>query len=982
MLFTDIEGSTKLAQQLGAAWPGVLSEHRRIVREAIAEAGGYLEGTEGDSFFATFADPAAALAAAANAQRGLRGFAWPVGIGELRVRMGLHTGSVEHTDGHYVGLEVHRGARAAAAAQGSQVLVTDAARTALRDVAVEDLGWHRLKDFPDPLRLFHLVVDEDRRADAFPPPRTLDVRPTNLPPTARPLVGRTAELATVTSAFLEHDARLVTLIGLGGVGKTTVALAAARTLLDSFTDGVWLVRAEALRSSQELLQSVAAAMRVSDRPGSDLFDAIAERVEERRHLLVLDNLEHLADAPAVVARFLDCAPGITILATSRAALRLESERAITIGPMPADEALSLFMTRANAIDPSLSLADRDTREAVEQLCGKLGALPLALELAAARLRLMTPRQLLDRLGSTLALRSAEADRPDRQRSMRATIEWTLGLLPSDAATLFARLGIFLGTPSLDVIEMVCGAGIDAFEAAAVLVDYSLLQRAGTGLELVEALREVAAERLAGLGEIEELRARHAAAMVDLTRGIRSPAAAPYHVVQTVEKLLPDTWAAARWAREHEPLMQAILASNYASFWAMNGSLRAALEEVDIALGIEELETVARGELLLTKTHLLLLAGNGPGALAAAEQGTALLTDRTDLDRGGDLHSLAQAQMVAGFIEEAVATARSSLEHRRRAGAPEQIILSLITLSQALVQASDTGGAGAALDEAETLAEGVNTMSATALPNIRAEWALAAGDPARALEGFVRSMPAIGSMYGQFACTTSRGSRSHWSSSESTRPRSRWVRCWSRPRWIGGRRRRPSSTSTEGCRPRWNVHVPRCRSIARARPKRAVGGCRRARGPRTRWRWLRSCSRSSAWVSSGRRAEPGVGSPSPRRSDVAEGERYRSISSRADSKRWASVETGRSRWIPTFTESPPTMPMISAGTPRRAAASSTRSRSASEQVTTTRLADSENSQMYGAGPGSSRVDPRAQVPGDRHLGERHAEPALASSRARR
>jgi predicted ATPase/class 3 adenylate cyclase len=750
MLFTDIEGSTKLAQVLGPHWPAVLTEHRRIVRDAIADAGGYLEGTEGDSFFATFADPGAALAAATTAQRELRAFGWPDTVGDLRVRMGLHTGAVEHTDGHYVGLEVHRGARVGAVANGGQVIVTDAARAVLPGAELEDLGWHRLKDFPDPMRLFHLVVDPDRRADAFPPPRTLDVRPTNLPPTDRPPIGRTKELAAVTSAFTEDGARLVTLIGLGGVGKTTIAFAAARVLLDAFTDGVWMVRAEALRSSHELLQSVAAAMYVRDTPGSDLLDAIAARVEDRRHLLVLDNLEHLADAPAMVARILACAPGIAVLATSRAALRLESEQAITIGPMATDEALRMFMARAKAVDPSLTLADHETRAAVEQLCAKLGALPLALELAAARLRLMTPRQLLERLGSALELRSAEPDRPGRQRSMRATIEWTLDLLTPDAQTLFTRLGVFLGIPTLDVIEMVCGGGIDVLEAAAVLVDYSLLQKNGSGLALVEALREVASERLAAAPDLAELRARHAAAMIVIGRGVRSPGAAPHHVLDAVERLLPDTWAAARWASEHEPLMQAALASNLGSFWAMKGSLRATLEQIDAALSVEELGEVARGELLLNKGHVLLLAAHGPEALEAVGEGMALLGDRSDLDRGGDLHSLAQAQSVAGRLDEAVASARGSLEHHRRAGSKERVILSLIMLAQVLMQSGRWEEAGPLLDEAELLAEELDTMGAVGLPNIRADWSLFAGEPVRALEGYARSLEGTMGSFGLLA----------------------------------------------------------------------------------------------------------------------------------------------------------------------------------------------------------------------------------------
>jgi predicted ATPase len=750
MLFTDVEGSTRLAQELGPAWPEVLTEHRHLMREAIAKAGGYIEGTEGDSFFATFASPGSALDAAINAQRGLRAHAWPEAVGELRVRMGLHTGDVEHTDGHYVGLEVHRGARVGAVSSGGQVLMTEAVRGLFGpSVPAEDLGWHRLKDFPDPIHLYHLVVDEDRPAEAFPPPRTLDVRPNNLPPTDRPMVGRTNELKTIAAAFIDEEARLVTLTGLGGVGKTITALAAARALLDTFTGGVWLVRAEALRNTQELLQAAAAAMHVRDVPGTDLFDAISARLETGRYLLVLDNLEHLADAGALVKRLLDCAPGMAILTTSRAPLRLASERTIILGAMAADEALSMFMSRAQQVDPSLTLADRETRNAVEQLCDRLGALPLALELAAARLRLMTPRQLLDRLGSALDLRGAEADRPDRHRSIRATIEWTLELLTPDASTLFTRIGIFLGAAPLDVIEQVCGEGIDAVEAAAVLVDYSLLRRSGTGLELVEALREVAVERLAASGEIEALRRRHAEAMIVLSRAVRSASTAPQHAMETVERLLPDTWAAARWARANEPLMQCALASNLSTFWAMKGSLRATLEEVDAALAREELDATARGELTLNKAHLLLVAGRPADGLAAAEEGLELLSDRSDLDRGGDLTTVAQAQMVAGLFEEGVATAREALMHHRRSGSGERTVLGLVVLAQGLLLSGLTAEAGPMLDEAEEIARGMDTFVALGIENARADWALASGDPHRALAGYARNLSSTMAGFGQF-----------------------------------------------------------------------------------------------------------------------------------------------------------------------------------------------------------------------------------------
>lgn len=740
MLFTDVEGSTRLAQELGPSWPEVLTDHRRIVRKAIADAGGFIEATEGDSFFATFASPSSALDAAINAQRSLRAHDWPPAVGELRVRMGMHTGDVEHTDGHYVGLEVHRGARVGAVACGGQVLLTDAVRGFFGpNVPAQDLGWHRLKDFPDPIRLHHLVVDDDRRADAFPPPRTLDVRPNNLPPADRAIVGRTKELKAIATALVDQEARLVTLTGLGGVGKTTTGLAAARALLDTFTGGVWLVRAEALRSTDELLPAVAAAMRVRDVPGADLFDAIASRLETGRYLLVLDNLEHLTDAGVLVKRLLDCAPGIAILATSRAPLRLATERTITLGAMASDEALSMFMSRAQQLDPALSLADRETREAVEQLCERLGALPLALELAAARLRLMTPRQLLERLGSALDLRGPEPDRPDRHRSIRATIDWTLDLLTPDASMLFTRLGIFLGPAPLDIIERACGEGIDAVEAAAVLVDYSLLRKSGAGLELVEALREVAAERLTGSGDYEEIRYAHAASLVVLGRTVRSPSTVDQKALEVMEGLTADTWSAARWASGNDKRLHCALVANLSSWWAWTGSLRATMQEIESALEQADLHPPERAELLVCRAHVLLLSGRYSEALELAEQSIELVPERSDIDRGSDLTLLALAQQMSGHAVRSIATSRAALESYRRSGDVAQILNGLALAAQASMHAGDTESAGLLLNEAEAAEMSPERRSAIGLTNIRADWFLMTGDPTRALAGYVRSL---------------------------------------------------------------------------------------------------------------------------------------------------------------------------------------------------------------------------------------------------
>ena len=274
MLFTDIEGSTQLARALGSDWPTVLGEHRRLLVAAIVAAGGQVQDTEGDAFFATFGRADDAVAAAAAGQRSLRSYEWPPVVGELRVRMGVHVGVVHRDDGGLAGIEIHRAARIGAAAHGGQVLLSVDVGVALAsEVDVEDLGLHRLKDFPEPLRLFHLRVHSDRGSAAFPAPRTLQARPTNLPPARRALVGRVAVWAEVQEAL--HDHQVVTLTGLGGVGKTHLALSIAAGMLGERPGGVWLVRGDRLGAASELIPALASAMRVRDMPGRGLLDAIA-----------------------------------------------------------------------------------------------------------------------------------------------------------------------------------------------------------------------------------------------------------------------------------------------------------------------------------------------------------------------------------------------------------------------------------------------------------------------------------------------------------------------------------------------------------------------------------------------------------------------------------------------------------------------------------------------------------------------------------
>ena len=546
MLFTDIEGSTRLARRLGDGWPDVLALHHAIVGSAIRDAGGHVDGTDGDAFFAVFPTAAAAVDAATLAQRALRATTWPSDVEELRVRMGVHTAHVDRFSDGYVGLEVHRAARVAAAAHGGQVIVTSTTHDALPSgTCCDDLGAHRLKDFPEPTRLFHLVID-GRTKRAYPPPSTLDVLPTNLPPTDVQPLGRDREMELVRATLIEDGLRIVTLTGLGGAGKTTTALAVARSLLDQYQGGVWLVRAEAMTDSAQLMPAIREVLWVQERPGSDPKTALAQRLAERSVLLVLDNLEHLQDVARVVADLVAPSPAVGIIATSRAPLGLAGERVVALGPLPLEAARQLLERGTRTGGTSIELGD-DARTGLDDLCERLDCLPLALELVAPRLRILSARQVLERLGPVSDISTTAPDRPARHRSLRATVDWTAALLPRDARALLVRLACFHGAALLELVEDVCGWDMDVAEAMAVLVDYSLVQRQLTGFALVAAVREVVVRQLLSSGDERTVRLRHATALAALTdprRRLTMTAAES----RAERELQVDGWIATVWAR--------------------------------------------------------------------------------------------------------------------------------------------------------------------------------------------------------------------------------------------------------------------------------------------------------------------------------------------------------------------------------------------------------------------------------------------------
>ena len=443
LLFTDIEGSTRLARALGGEWPSVLEQHYELLRKAILGNGGYIDRATGDGVFAVFEDSVSAVRAAMSAQRSLAQHPWPPTVGELRVRMGLHTGVVEDGDHGYTGLDVHLAARVEAAAHGGQIVVTAAMHDTVGDaVPTETLGEHRLKDFPAPERLFQVVVD-GRGASAFPPLRTAPVRPTNLPVELRPLVGREQEIRDLRAALLRDGERLVTILGLGGIGKTQLALAVAAGLLDEHLGGVWVVSLANTRDPDRVLTAIAAALGVSDEAARDLPDVLAERLDGRSTLLVLDNFEPVVAAGPAIGALVDRAPALRVLVTSQLPLRARRERVYRLGRLSTADGFRLF-------EASAGLAAASDADSITALVERVDGVPLAIELAAARLSIVTPRELLRRLdGSFEVLARGPADLPDRQRSVRATLEWTFELLTPDERALLARLAAFAGPAPLD-----------------------------------------------------------------------------------------------------------------------------------------------------------------------------------------------------------------------------------------------------------------------------------------------------------------------------------------------------------------------------------------------------------------------------------------------------------------------------------------------------------------------------------------------------
>jgi predicted ATPase/class 3 adenylate cyclase len=479
LLFSDIEGSTRLLHEFGDRYAEVLAEHRRVLREAFARYGGVEVDTQGDAFFVAFARASDAVAAAGEAEDGLAN-------GPVRVRIGIHTGEPIVTDEGYVGVDVHRAARIMGAGHGGQVLVSETTRRLLDStVGLRDLGDHRLKDLSLPQRLYQLG-DAD-----FPPLRTL--YQTNLPVQPTALIGRERELEEAGALIRSH--RLLTLTGPGGSGKTRLALQLAAEAIDQFPDGVFWVPLQALRDPALVERTIASSV------GAE--DGLTEYVANKRLLVLLDNFEQVAEAAPTISSLLAGTPNAKVLVTSREPLQVRSEQRYPVEPLPEDAAAVLFVERARAVTPGFG-----PTPAVREICRRLDGLPLAIELAAARVALLNADEILARLDKRLPLLvSRSRDAPARQRTLRAAIEWSYELLLPEEQEVFRRLAVFQGSFSLEAAETVCDIDLDQLES---LVEKSLVRRRGSGrFGLLDTILEYALDRLDQSAEAEDIRRRHA-----------------------------------------------------------------------------------------------------------------------------------------------------------------------------------------------------------------------------------------------------------------------------------------------------------------------------------------------------------------------------------------------------------------------------------------------------------------------------------------
>jgi predicted ATPase/class 3 adenylate cyclase len=567
-LFTDIEGSTRRWEADAEAMRAALSRHDQVLQTAIESHDGFIFSHTGDGVVAAFASPKAAVDAAVAAQREL----------ELPVRMGIATGEAELRDDDYFGTVLNRAARVMAAGHGGQILVADSTAVLLSRVDLVDLGPRRLRDVPIPVGVFQ--VRAEGLGTDFPPLRALDTTPGNLRPATTSLIGRDHNIAEIKTTVRSH--RLVTLTGVGGVGKTRLALEVAAQLADEFPDGAWVFELAAVTDPASVPDAVAAVLGITQQPGKTVRESVATALEGRSRLLIFDNCEHVLDAAAdMLEAILSHSQTVNVLATSREGLRVADEQ---VWPVPAldaaagihSAAVNLFVERTQGIAPGFSMADGDEAAAVIEICKRLDGIPLAIELAASRIASMSARDVRDRLDHRFRLLVGSGRGSERHQTLRQAVAWSFELLDEAEKVLLARCSVFAGGFDLESACAVAESDgvvddyavldlLDALVRKSLLVVDRSVRR--TRYSMLETIRQFAEDQLTASGQVDEARAAHARYFAECEADILalwdSPRQPDAYAWFTTE--LPDLRTAFRWAADHDDLNTAAVIATYAAF---------------------------------------------------------------------------------------------------------------------------------------------------------------------------------------------------------------------------------------------------------------------------------------------------------------------------------------------------------------------------------------------------------------------------------
>ena len=687
LLFSDIEGSTRHLQRGDERYVDVLEASRLLLRTAFHQYHGHEVDTQGDAFFVVFARATDAASAAVEAQRALASHAWPEGVA-VRVRMGLHTGEPHLAAEGYVGLDVHRAARIMNAGHGGQILLSQTTRELVEyelpeGASLRGLGEHRLKDLEHPSHLYQFVIP-GLPAD-FPPLKTLDAHTHNLPIQLTSLIGREQEIAAVRHLLQRQEVRLLTLTGPGGTGKTRLALQAAAELSEEFKDGVFFVDLAPLSEPELVVPTIAQTLGLKEAAGQPLLDLVSAWLREKELLLLLDNFEQVAEAAVEVSALLARCRKLHVLVTSRAVLYLSGEHEFPVPPLSLPdpkhlpdletlsqyESVALFIVRAKAVKPDFQVTNANA-QAIAEICVRLDGLPLAIELATARIKILPPQALLAHLGQRFTLLTSGAqDVPARQQTLRNTIAWSYDLLDANEQRLFRRLSVFVGGATLEAIAALSTSLGDEpgqlLDGIASLIDKSLVRQTEQEAEeprfvMLETIREYGREALTAHGEVEATRQAHAVSYLALAEAAELEWESPQESVwfARLEHQQDNLRAAMNWLLERREAEMALrLGAALWWFWQERNSYHEGWTFLESALeGSEEVAVPVRAKALLA-------AGNMAGYAGHSEQGEVLCQESLALFRAiGDTKGMGTAlfnlAMVAEWSSDFVA-ARSRYE---------------------------------------------------------------------------------------------------------------------------------------------------------------------------------------------------------------------------------------------------------------------------------------------------------------------------------